>query len=396
MQPGFAWIILNAASRNYGAFWLSKHIAGRWRQTVARVQGFLHLLGGWLMLNRTRFVSVGLAIALSIPVAASQAPVAPAAPDQTDARILPASAGAYADFQGNVTEVMSKELGSVAELNRHVQTFGSVNINQLSSGWIAYGAILAAQNPEFARDVREADADYGRERTMAYFTGSPSWARSFDGADQALQAALTVNAHETARISSAGAFMDRQAFAIQSQKWGKARALDPQKTYASLRKASEEERPVSAAIQQAFSAPDLNVVLASLAASPATAQSIWDKVAVLTVSAPASAFQTLSPVIPAERQLEISPAYEGTANRILTLAAQHIIAAEQTHPEAMKATLADPTSRDCLADAKQLFFGCISAATHNDALTGCLAKHGLQIPREKTRSTGLCLSEIAR
>jgi len=347
------------------------------------------------MRTRTRFLATALALAIAAPIATSQAPTTPA-PDQNGTRMLPSTAAAYAEFQGNVSQVMSKELGSAAELNKHVQTFGSVNINQLSSGWIAYGAILAAQNPAFAKDVREADADYGRERAMAYFTGSPSWARSFEGAEDALQAALTVNAHETARISSAGAFMDKQAFAIQSQKWGKARASDPNKTYTSLRSASQEERPVSAAIQQAFSAPDLNAVLASLTASPTTSQSIWDKVAVLTVSAPSNAFQTISPVVALDKKLQVAPAYEGTANRMLTLAAQHIIAAEQTHADAMKASMADPISRDCLADAKQLFFGCVSAATHNDALTGCLAKHGLQLPREKTRSTGLCLSEITR
>jgi hypothetical protein len=345
------------------------------------------------MRTRTRFIATAVALAVAAPIAISQAPTTPA---PAGTRMLPSTAASYAEYQGNVSQVMSKDLGSAAELNKHVQTFGSVNINQLSSGWISYGAILAAQNPEFAKDVREADADYGRERAMSYFSGSPSWARSFEGADAALQAALTVNAHETARISSAGAFMKKQSYAIQDQKWGKARAADPSKTYSSLRSASQEERPVSAAIQQAFSAPDLNAVLASLTASPTTSQSIWDKVAVLTVSAPANAFSTVSPVVAAEKALKIAPAYEGTANRMLTLAAQHVIAAEQTHPDAVKTSMADPMSRDCLADAKQLFFGCVSAATHNDALAGCLAKHGLQLPKEETRSIGLCLSEITR
>lgn len=347
------------------------------------------------MRTRTRFLATALVLAVAAPIAISQAPTTPE-PAQAGTRMLPSTAASYAEYQGNVSEVMSKELGSAAELNKHVQSFGSVNINQLSSGWISYGAILAAQNPDFARDVRESDAAYGRERAMAYFSGSPNWARSFKGADAALQAALTVNAHETARISSAGAFMKKQSYTIQDQKWGKARAADPTKTYSSLRSASQEERPVSAAIQQAFSAPDLNTVLASLAASPTTSRSIWDKVAVLTVSAPASAFQTVSPVIAADKALKIAPAYEGTANRMLTLAAHHVIAAEQTHPDAVKASMADPVSRDCLADAKQQFFGCVSAATHNDALAGCLAKHGLQLPKEETRSIGLCLSEITR
>ncbi len=163
------------------------------------------------MRTRTRFLATALVLAVAAPIAISQAPTTPESA-QAGTRMLPSTAASYADYQGNVTQVMSKELGSAAELNKHIQSFGSVNINQLSSGWISYGAILAAQNPDFAKDVRESDAAYGRERAMAYFSGSPTWARSFKGADAALQAALTVNAHETARISSAGAFMKKQSY----------------------------------------------------------------------------------------------------------------------------------------------------------------------------------------
>ncbi len=344
------------------------------------------------MRTRTRFFATALALAVAAPIAVSQAPT----PDPASTRMLPSTAASYAEYQGNVTQVMSKELGSAAELNKHVQTFGSANVNQLSSGWISYGAILAAQNPEFAEEIRKVDAEYGRERVMLGFQNSPSYARTLKGGEAALQAALTVNAHETARISSAGSFVKEQSYSIQQLGWGKSRASDPTKTVSTLRVASREDKPAGAAFQQAFSAPDLNTVLASLAASPTTAQSIWDKVAVLTVSSPGNAFQTVSPVVAAPQGLKVRPGYDGTANRMLTLGAQHILSAEQTHPTQMRASMADPMSRDCLADAQQNFFGCVSAATHNDALAGCLAKHGLQIPKEETRSIGLCLSEIAR
>ena len=284
---------------------------------------------------------------------------------------------------------MSKDIGSAAELNRHVQTFGSANVNQLSSGWISYGAILAAQNPEFAEEVRKVDAAYGRERVMLGFQNSPSYARTLKGGEAALQAALTVNAHDTARILSAGTFVKEQSYSMQQLAWGKSRARRirtrrPRPCGPPL----PQDKPASDTFQQAFSAPDLNTVLASMAASPTTAQSIWDKVAVLTVSAPANAFQTVSPVVAAPQALKVKPGYDGTANRMLTLGAQHILSAEQTHPVQMRESMADPMSRDCLAEAQRNFFGCVSAATHNDALAGCLAKHGLQIPKEETRSIG--------
>ncbi len=345
------------------------------------------------MRTRTRIFAAAIALAAAAPLAISQAPTTTATPGT---RMLPSTAASYAEYQGHVTQIMSKELGSAAELNKQVQTFGSTNVNQLSSGWLSYGAILAAQNPEFAEAVRKADAEYGRDRMMLGFRSSIGYARTLDGGEAALQAALTVNAHETARISRAGAFVGDQASRLDRISWGKSKAADPNKTAIALRTASGEAKPVADAFQQAFSAPDLNTVLASLAASPTTSQSIWDKVSTLAVSAPGNAFSSISPVVAAPSALKIKPAYEGTANRMLTLGAQHVLAADQSDPEAMTNSIADPMSRECLTDAKQFFFGCVSAATHNYTLAGCLAKHGLQVPDYKMASIGKCMSDIAR
>jgi hypothetical protein len=345
------------------------------------------------MRTRTRIFAATLALAIAAPIAVSQGPTAPAA-DGT--RVLPSTAASYAEYQGHVTQIMSKELGSAAELNKQVQTFGSANVNQLSSGWISYGAILAAQNPEFAESVRKADADYGRERMMLAFKNEMSYARTLGGGEAALQAALAVNAHETSRISRAGAFVREQSYTMQNVTWGKAKAVDPKKTAASLVQAAGQAKPASDAFQQAFSAPDLNVVLASLTASPTTSQSIWDKVSTLAVSSPGAAFVSISPVVAAPSVLQVTPGHEGTAHRMLNLGAQHVLMADESYADTTQATMADPISRACLESAKMQFFGCVSSATHNYTLAGCIATKALQMPKDRTESIGSCMSGITQ
>ncbi len=344
------------------------------------------------MRTRTRIFAAAIALAAAAPMAVSQAPAAAPA----ESRMLPSAAASYAEYQGHVTQIMNDELNSAAELNKQVQTFGSANVNQLSSGWISYGAILAAQNPEFAESVRKADADYGRERMMLAFKNEMGYARTLDGGEAALQAALSVNAHETARISQAGLMVREQSFTMQKFGWAKSKAADPTKTAAALKAASGEPKPVSDAFKQAFSAPDLNAVLASLTTSPATSQSIWDKVATLTVSAPGDAFKSISPVVAAPNAMTVKPGHEGSANRMLNLGAQHVLMADQTYSDTMNATMDDPTSRGCMAFAKQQFFGCVSSATHNYSLAACIAERALQLPKTQTESIGLCVSQIAQ
>lgn len=345
------------------------------------------------MRSRTRIFATAIALAVAAPIAVSQAPAAPAA---EGTRMLPSTAASYAEYQGHVTQIMSKELGSAAELNKQVQTFGSTNVNQLSSGWISYGAILAAQNPEFAASVRQLDAQYGREHMMLTFSNDISYARSISGGEAALQAALAVNAHETARISRAGAFVREQSYTKQNVAWGKAKAADPAKTAATIIQAASQAKPASDAFQQAFSAPDLNVVLASLATSPTTSQSIWDKVSTLAVSAPGDAFLSVSPVVAAPATLQVQPGQEGTAHRMLNLGARHVLMSEKAYADTTQATLTDPVSRDCLASAQEQFFACVSSATHNYTLIGCLATKALQMPKDRTNSIGSCMSKIAQ
>lgn len=343
------------------------------------------------MRSEFKFCAAALALAaVFAPAALSQAPANPT----PDKRMLPTSAAAYGEYQGEVSVIMSKELGSAADLDKALNTFGAPNPGQLSSGWISYSAILAAQNKEFIDAVRDIDGYYGRERVMTGMRNDIGYARTLKGGEAALQSALQVNSKDAGRISSAGAFVKEQSYKLQNVTWGKSKVKDANNSVKTLSVAAKAARPVTDAAEKVFSGPDLNAMLASVAASPANAGSVWDKVSVFAASAPGNAFSALSPVTAASA-LKVDPKYNGTANRMVTLAAFHAIEADKTNTNDVKAAMNDSMSVACLEEAQMQLFSCVSAAHVRSDLTFCLARHGLKLPGEDVRSMGGCFSEIA-
>lgn len=345
------------------------------------------------MRSELKFCAVALALAAVLaPVAMSQARASPT----PDKRMLPSSAAAYGEYQGEVSTIMSKELSSAADLDKALNTFGAPNPGQLSSGWISYSAILAAQNKEFVDAVRDIDGYYGRERVMTGMRNDIGYARTLKGGEAALQSALQVNSNNFEPHLQRLRLCEGAAHKLQSVAWGKTKVKDANGSVKTLAVASKAARPVTDAAEKVFSGPDLNAMLASVAASPASAGSVWDKVSVFAASAPGNAFSALSPVTAASAALKVDPKYNGTANRMVTLAAFHAIEADKTNTNDVKAAMNNSMSVACLEEAQMQLFSCVSAAHVRSDLTFCLARHGLKLPGEDVRSMGGCFSEIAK
>ena len=94
------------------------------------------------------------------------------------------------------------------------------------------------------------------------------YARTLKGGEAALQSALAVNSRDSSRISSAGAFVKEQSYKLQNVTWGKSKVKDANGSVKTLAVAAKASRPVTDAAQKVFSGPDLNTMLASVAASP--------------------------------------------------------------------------------------------------------------------------------
>jgi len=332
-------------------------------------------------------------LAVAAPVAISQGPEAPEVAQPS--RLLHANAGAYADYQGKVSEIMVNKLGGTKDLETALESFGAPNVNQLSSSWVAYSGILAAQNAELAKSIRESEAAYGRELVLLGLQRDLGYARTLKGGEDALQSILASTSRDAGRVSSAGAFVKEQSYTMQRLAWGKEKVKNKDAAVSALKVSSRASKPVTDAMQKLFAGPDLNVMLASMSATPNAAENLWDKVSVIAASAPGKAFSTVSPVAIASPKLEVAQEFRNTANRMVTLAALHALDADRTNGEQFTATMNDPTSLTCLEAAQIEMYGCLSAAGTRDEQAFCLARYGLRVPGDKNRSIAGCVSELA-
>lgn len=348
------------------------------------------------MISRPDFkvsVCAGLALAMVASVWGSpsaQAQTTEPAPAEQVAgeaapRLLQEAAAAYADYQSEVSLIRDKPISGADQLDKALTVFGAQNPAQLSAGWIAYAAMIAAQDPEFIAAVRDIDSFYGRDRVMNGMRNDLGYARTLKGGERALQTALAVNARDTDRIAAAAAYVKDQAIKLQSVAWGKSRLKDAGGVATRLKANATLLRPIAEAAKKLFSGPDLHLVLAD--ASSNGQGSVWDRVSLIAASAPAAALNALTPAEPSS--MRIDPRRESTANRIMTLAAFHILEADRTHTDEVRAAMSDKPTFDCIDWSQLQLQACVSAAYTRADLSFCLAEHAIG-------DAGACFSGVAR
>jgi hypothetical protein len=350
---------------------------------------------------RSNLLVCAFALSAAAVGATAQTPAtapAPAAPaGAADRKVMEGAAAAYAGYQVDVSSIRAKPLSGAPDLDKALDKFGAQNADQLSSGWISYSAMVAAQNPEFAKSVRDKEAFEGRAKMIDGFKADESYARQLKGGEGALQNALLVNEKDTGRIASAAAYVKEQAYKLQDVAWGKTRAKDPSATAAALKISAKDVKPVADAASKLFAGPDLGVMLASASASGGQS-SIWDRVTTLTASAPtatlagltpASGPSALSQATAQAKVMKVDPKREGTANRIVTMAAFHVLNAESSHTDDVKTGMKDQSTQDCIDWSQIQLRACVSAAYTRADLSFCLAEHAIRDP-------GACFSNVAR
>jgi hypothetical protein len=332
------------------------------------------------MRTETWLCATALALAFATPAFAQ-------APASSQPRLLPSAAAAYGEYQAEVSSIQSSELKGAKELDKALDTFGAQNPDQLSSGWIAYSAMIAAQDKDFAAEVRNIDSYYGRDRVMTGMRNDVGYARTLKGGERALQTALQANSRDAGRISSAAAFVKQQAYKLQDVTWGKSRLKDAGGVANKLKVNAKTTKPIADAAQKLFAGPDLNLVLANATGAPNS--SVWDKISVFTASAPAAALSTLAPGAGSSSAMKVDPKREGTANRIVTLAAFHVLEAENTNKDDVKAAMKDKPTFDCIDWSQLQLQACVSAAYTRADLSFCLAEHAIG-------DAGQCFSNVAK
>lgn len=320
------------------------------------------------------------AIAL-LGVANAENAAAPAASTQTGDPVARAAAS-YAAYQVDLTELRAMRLNDARALETAIDKATSHNRDQLSRGWIAYGASTAAQSSAFVQGVRDAARRYGRDQVIWGITADPSYARTLRGGADATRLVLDSANADGARIIAVADRYREHAYSLQRQSW--ARQVAPQQNARVQRIRSNGAAGANIARLGAVSQ---RLAVTPVSLSPSSDPTVfggrrfWDAVqggSVVEVSStPASASWRLD-----------GPRGEAV-NRMTSIAALQALDATTERASDVNRLLDEPRSRQCIEMSQLQLYQCMSAARFRYENAFCLGQHAM-------RDVGQCISAVAR
>lgn len=313
--------------------------------------------------GRRRFAPrVAAAVALLAGLAATGVSADTLAqPKQTDS--LERAAAKYIRFREDVAAIEAMPFNNkdvTREAHRRLAAHGP---RDLSGGWVAYAALVAAETPEFAEALKEASKTKpnrkkgiigGREGLVADISRDPKFVRTLPGSDAAIASVLAMTARDGARITSLGESFKSQAYAMQKTAWGKARISSSQER---LLEAANFRKGRGAPAAPAMERVDNDGVIAPVLAS---VQGEW-------ASDWGGTDAPLGDVGEANA--------DAIMDRILNLAARY--STNSLNPKIVEVYAKNNKSKQCLEMSKLTLDQCIAATRTPYEEAFCLGEHGL-------------------
>lgn len=337
------------------------------------------------MTTLSKVIVAGLAgLTFSLVAGAQEtagAAVAQAAQPKSDT--ISNSAAVYATFQSDVTDIRDRPFSSAGDVDSALNNLGGHNADKLSSGWIAYSALIASQNPDYRAAVRDIESFYGRDVLERGLRNDVRYARTLSGGDQAIASALSaVNADER-RLHSAASMVKEQAYSLQGSGWAKAKIGNSGALANKLSSAAQIGRPAAATMTAALSASDIDTILAQAGSSGAP--SLWEGV---SGAASSVRFPTVRTSYGTSR-VRVAPGKEPIADRIATLAAYRVIGANASSAGTIHTAMAERGTSRCLKTAHLNLQQCVAAAHQQFEVPFCIGEHALA-------DVGQCIGEVTQ
>lgn len=284
---------------------------------------------------------------------------------------LERTAAGYVSFREDVAAIEATPFNS-AEITREAhRRLSAHKADELSAGWVAYAALVAADTPAFRealeREVsskKKVNGMTGSDAFFAKLASDPSYPRQLKGADEAMARVLAMTTHDAARFTALGEAFKQQAYAMQKTSWGKSKIpassvrLSDADSYAKSRPAATA--PVFASVTER------GVTAPSLASANAAWNPEWGKEA------------------GSGRMTE--PNAQVIMNRVMNLAARYAVSGVNNKTVAVYAK--NDKSNSCLSFASLTLKQCIAAtrAPYEEAF--CLGEHALN-------DTASCIGWVA-
>jgi len=166
-----------------------------------------------------------LVVGCAEPAAPPAPPVAKAPPVTLSPRVIEAAAG-YRTYMTRAAAI-SPAFADGPSIAQSLSAGASYEPKQLVSGAIAYGAIVALQDPAFVAGVRAFAADPAQRQSVAYsILRDPAYAVGFEGSAGAAGAIIAALGDQGRLVYDQGKLVKQAAYDIQRSNWSKADVID--------------------------------------------------------------------------------------------------------------------------------------------------------------------------
>jgi len=235
----------------------------------------------------------------------------------------------YIQFQNALESAGAAKLDTPRNVRHALEQLRYAEAGRIARGWVAYRALIAADDAEFRRGVQERVTAEGRDDVLKNLTGRGVYARRIDGANSASSKVLETIAADNRKMAQLSQRFLSAARDFQMNRWGSLEPLPAQK----------------------------QTDLAALEEGESLLETIG---------------RELSPISTAQA------AYAPLMEQILAVAARHIIDNGDGEPARNETFKADTDSARCLRWARLNLNQCIAAAHFPSEEAWCTGKHAVE------------------
>jgi hypothetical protein len=290
---------------------------------------------------------------------------------------------AYAAFQADIDQTTPASLQNAKDIERALDKAAAVNRDQLTRGFIAYGALTAARNDQFVQDVRKSAGFYGKERIVKSLMINQNYAGTMVGGDKATENIVRSAAADADRVAAVGEMIKQRAREAQNLAWGKALSGKAAGRVARLRTAaaSYSSKPL---------APEQNARLKVVPGDPRVdtaslgGDNFWR---VFTGKGGEVATLTAMPTQVKTYNWTANTGGAAIRGAMLSLAAIYALDATQDQP--IDDLLNNRTTNTCLQGAQLTLYQCVASAHFNYENMACVGEAGLG-------TVSSCLADAAK
>jgi hypothetical protein len=252
------------------------------------------------------------------------------------------AASAYLAFRADAAALAADKLEAPGAMEAALERLARHSPDQLSRGWIAYGALRAADSPAFKAGINSVVTRYGRTAVLDALAHDAAYPSRRRGYGEAI--GLTLDSAVDSRTDArAAAKLFESAAGARTLRW--TADISNEGRVSSLRA--------------------LGTVRTAWPIAPLGAPPLRDA------------------------KLRLAPAYSTTARRMTTLAGMHLLSARGGWDKHIERLLDDKPTRECVVAERLQFLQCVSVVRDANEAASCIAEHALRGP-------GSCFGKIAR